>query len=103
MRPSNVGRRSQFGEGIGRGRQAFAGRAAVVIHLADKRVDAVKLQLLAEEGDEGNVQAAAIKVALEVEQEDFEQWRAVVEGRTPAKNPDPVAALLPPADARPTH
>ncbi len=62
----NLGKAS--GEAARRSRAA----RAVVIHLTDQRVYAVKLQFLAEEGDEGDVQAAAIKVALEVEQEDFQ-------------------------------
>src|SRR6202453_1670631 len=82
-----------------RSRQALASRAAVVIHLAYERVQAVELQFLAEESDEGDVEAAAINVALEVEQEDFQQRRAIVEGRTPAKTRDPVEAPVAQADA----
>src|SRR5271155_151307 len=94
-----MARDSQFGEGIGRGRQALAGAAAVLIHLANERVETIELQFFAKEGDEGDVQAAAIEVALEIEQEDFQQRRAVVESRAAAKTRHPVEALITLTDA----
>src|SRR3954467_8831755 len=63
------------------GRQHGAGAGGIVVHLADQGVHSVEFQLLADETDEGAVQRLSVKVALEVEQEDFQQGRAVVEGR----------------------
>ncbi len=53
----------------------------------------VELQLVANVGDERNVELLAVEIALEVEQEDFKQWRAVVERRAPAETCHPVEAL----------
>ena len=65
-----------------------------------QRVDAVEFQLVADEGDEGDVELGAVEVALEVEQEDFEQRRAVVEGRAAAETRDAVEPLRSPRPTR---
>src|SRR5882757_4656239 len=71
---------------------------AVVVHLAHQRVGAVELQLVADEGDEGDVQRRPVKIALEIEQEYFQQRRAIVEGRAAAEACDAIEALGTTAD-----
>ena len=78
----------------GRGRQRRAGAGAVVIHLAHQRIDAVELQFLADEGDEGDIERRSVEIALEIEQEDFKQRRAIVEGRAAAEACDAIEALV---------
>src|SRR5260370_27081151 len=73
------------GKRVRRGGQGRAGFGAVVVHLPDQRIDAVELQFVADEADEGDVEHCAIEIALEVEQEHFEQGRAIVEGRAAAE------------------
>src|SRR5579864_2121090 len=68
-----------------RSSELFAGLAAVVIHLADQGLDRVELQLVADEADEGDIEHLAVEIALEVEQENLQQRRAVVEGRAAAE------------------
>src|SRR5579872_7009785 len=46
---------------IGRRRQAFARKAAIVINLADQRLNRLESHFLAQEGDEGDIQAAPIE------------------------------------------
>ncbi len=70
-------------------------RRAVVVHLRDQRVDAVELRLRPDPADEGDVERLAVEVAREIEQEDFEQRRAVVEGRPAAEARDAVVAPPP--------
>ena len=65
--------------------QNFAGLDAVVLHLGDERLDAVKLLLAADEAVEGDLDLLAVEIAVEVEDEDLEQRRAIVEGRAPAE------------------
>src|SRR5258708_623369 len=62
-----------------------AGPGAVVVHLLHQRIDPVELQLVADEADEGDIERRAIEIAREIEQEHFEQWRAIVEGRAAAE------------------
>src|SRR5882757_2732355 len=79
------------GEGRARG-------GAVVIHLAYQRLNGVEFQLVANETDEGDVEDVAVEVALEIEQEHFEQRRAIVEGRATAVAGDTIDARGPAAD-----
>ena len=79
-------------------RQRGAGPGAVVVHLAHQRLDAVEFQFIADEGDEGDIQRCPVEVALEVEQEHFQQRRAVVEGRAAAETGDAVEQLAVMAD-----
>ena len=62
--------------------------------MPDQRVDAVELQFVTDEADKGDIEGGAIEVALEAEQEHFEQRRAIVEGRTAAEACDGVKTFL---------
>src|SRR5258708_16325849 len=85
-------------ERAGRGGQRGTGAGAVVVHLGYQRVDMIELQFLADEGDEGDIERRPVEVALKIEQEDFQQRRAVVEGRTAAEARDAIQPLSSPAD-----
>src|SRR5215217_4100394 len=91
--PSCSTNRSEPGEGVRCGGQCRARPGAVVIHLAYQRLDGVEFQLVTDETDEGDVEHSAIEVALEVEQEHFEQRRAIVEGRAAAEARNRIEAL----------
>src|SRR5450631_1650794 len=82
----------------GRRRQGGPGAGRVVVHLPHQRVDAVELQFLADEADEGDIECRAIEIAVEVEQEHLQQWRAVVESGTAAETGDAVETRLAAAD-----
>ena len=73
--------------------QRRTGAGAVVIHLPHQGIDGVELQFVADEGDEGDIERRAVKIALEIEQEDLQQRRAIVEGRTATEAGDAVEAL----------
>src|ERR1700692_46765 len=45
----------------------------------------IELQFVADEADEGDIERCAIEIAAEVEQEHFEQRRAIIEGRAAAE------------------
>ena len=94
---------SELRKRVGRGGQLRAGPGAVVVHLPDQRVDAVELQFVADEADKGDIERGAIEVALEVEQEHFQQRRAIVEGRTAAEACDAVKTFLIFSLPRPTR
>jgi len=66
--------------------------------LPHQRVDRVELQFVADEGDEGDIECRSIEIALEIEQEYFQQRRAIVEGRAAAEAGDAIKALGTPAD-----
>src|SRR5579872_5829912 len=95
---NRLARWSKLRKNIGRRRQAFARKAAIVIHLADQRLDRVEFHFLAQEGDEGDIQAAPIEIALEIEQKYLKERRAIVEGRAAAKTGHAVKAPLALAD-----
>src|SRR5439155_19936321 len=78
--------------------QHGAGAGGIVVHLADQGFDAVEFQLLADEADESAVQRLPVEVALEVEKEDFQERRTIVEGRTAAEAGHAVEALGAAAD-----
>src|SRR5207249_4825098 len=67
-----------------------AGAAAVVVHAGDQLVDAGKLHLGADPGNEHHVDGDAVEIVGNVEQVDLKQRSAVVEGRTPAEARHPV-------------
>src|SRR6202165_3856990 len=67
---------------------------AVVLHLAPQRFDAVELQFFPNKGDEGDVERFSIEIALEIEQEELQQRRAIVEGRAAAEAGDAIKAHL---------
>src|SRR5262249_14355465 len=89
---------SELWKRAGCSRKLGAGAGGILVHLLHQRVHAGKFQLLADEADEGDVERLAIKVSLEVEQEDFQEWRAVVEGRATAEARDAVEAFKVTAD-----
>src|SRR6516162_2162329 len=74
---------------------------AVIVHLVDQRLCAVELQFLADEADEGDVEHLAVKIVLEIEQEDFKQRRAIVEGRASSETCYAVDARISPLAADP--
>src|SRR5712692_10163681 len=78
-------RRANMRLSIAASRRRGAGAGAVVIHLAHQLFHAVERQFVADKGDEGDVQRRSIEIALEIEQEDFQQRCAIVEGRAAAK------------------
>ena len=59
----------------------------------------VELLLVADPADQGDVDRLPVEVAVEVEQEHFEQRRAVVERRPAAEIGDAVIAHVADADA----
>src|SRR3954470_4516443 len=79
-------------------RQRGARLRAVGIHVALEVVDGLELLLGTHPGDEGDVDRLAVKLAGEIEQEDFEQRRTIVERRRPPEAAD--TADEPAADAR---
>src|ERR1700674_5113833 len=79
--------------------RASAPRAAVILHLRDDRGRRIEHPLLANPADEGNVDVFAVKIAGKIEQEDFEQYRAGIEHRPPAKTRHAVVAPSAGADA----
>src|SRR3569833_4101548 len=84
---------AEFWKRSGGGFQHGACAQAVVIHLPDQGRDAVEFQLVAQIFDEGDVERLAVEVGVEIEQEDFEQRWAVVEGRPPAIARNPIESL----------
>ena len=66
-------------------RPAGRGRGFVAAHLLDQRLGAVELGFAADPFDEVHLDDLVVQVAGEVEQIDFEERRAVVEGRPSAK------------------
>src|SRR4051794_25094183 len=55
--------------------QHGASPAAVLVHAGHQRVHALEFQLLTDEADEGDVQPRSVLIAVEIEQEHFEQRR----------------------------
>src|SRR5258708_11502932 len=78
--------------------QGRAGHGAGGGHLAYQRLDTLELQLLADECDDSDVQRRSVEIALEIEQENLQQRRAIVEGGTAAETGDAVKTLDPAAD-----
>src|SRR5215468_9471877 len=72
-------------ENVSRAGKHGAGKAAVVVHVADEVGDAVEAQLGSDPADEGDVEGAAVKLLGEIEQVHFEQRRAVPKGRPAAE------------------
>src|SRR5579883_2314010 len=60
--------RSELREGLRRRGQALARKAAVVVHLPHQRLDGSEFHFFAQEGDEGDIQAASIEFAVEIKQ-----------------------------------
>src|SRR5262249_5094756 len=67
-------------------------------HLPDQCVHVRKLQFFANETDESHIESLAVQIALEVEQEDFQERRAIVESRAAAEARDTFEALSSVAD-----
>src|SRR5436305_13621435 len=80
------------------GGRCGAGAVTVVIHLTHQRVRAVEPQFLADKADEGDVQRRSIEIAAEIEQEDFQERRAIVEGRAAPKTRYAIKTLKPAPD-----
>ena len=61
------------------------GNAAILGHAMDQRVDGLELEFRPDPGDHRHIEGAAVKVAREIEQIDFEQHNAGVDtfGRRP--------------------
>ena len=57
----------------------------ILVHALDQGLDAGEFQLLADEADKGHIEGLAIKITVEVKQENLEQRGAIVEGRAPAE------------------
>ena len=70
---------------------ARASRESSSIRL-DEGLDAVELELRPDPVDEGDVHNLAIEIAGKIEQEDFEQHRALVEHRPPSEAGDAIVA-----------
>src|SRR6476469_7006289 len=85
---------SEPGERPGGSSERGAGAGAVLVHARYQRVDIVELQFLADKADEGDVEHRSIEIAAEIEQKNFEQRRAIVEGGAAAEAGDPVEARL---------
>src|SRR4051794_7351483 len=83
---------SQPGECVRTRRQHGAREPRILVHPADESLDAVELELRPDPVDEGDVQDLAIEIAGKIEQEDFEQHRALVEHRPPSKVGDAIIA-----------
>ena len=64
--------------------------AAVAVHGGDQGLDRGELQLRPDPAEEGDRDLLAVEVAGKIEEEDFEERRAVVEGRPPAVARDAV-------------
>src|SRR3569833_3148084 len=92
---------AEFWKCPGGGLKHGACAQAVIVHLPDKRRDAVEFQFITQIFDKGDIERLAIQVGVEIEQEDFKQRRAVVEGRPPAVARDAVEALRVAAAAKP--
>src|SRR5271169_3627619 len=58
----------------------------------------IEFRLFPDEADEGDVEGLAIEVAIEIEQEGFQERRAIVEGRAAAEARDAVDPLAATAD-----
>src|SRR5688572_6530069 len=65
----------------------------ILAHALDQRLGGFETLLAADPADELDLEPAAVEVAREVEQKDFQQRRAVVESRPPAEARDPAADL----------
>ena len=72
--------------------------AGILVHAADQVLGAVEFHFRPDPADEGDVEGRAIKVAGEIEQEDLEQHRAVVERGAPAEARHSVIARAADAD-----
>src|SRR5215470_1102787 len=100
MRTAALARyRSELGKGIARRRQRRAREPRVLVDPAHKVLDAVEFELGPDPIDEGDVDDLAVKITRKIEQEDFEQHRALVEHRPPSEACDAVVAAL--ANAHP--
>src|SRR6185437_9642217 len=89
----------QHRENLAGALERIAGLRAVAHHLALEHIDRFEFLLVADPPDEGDVDRPAIEVAVEVEQEHFQEGRAVVEHRPHAEAGDAIMALAADANA----
>src|SRR6185437_9485030 len=89
----------QHRESLARPLERIAGLRAVGHHLALEHIDRFEFLLVADPADEGDVDRPAIEVAVEVEQEHFQEGRAGVEHRPHAEAGDAVMAFAADCDA----
>src|SRR5215467_61707 len=86
--------RSELGKGIARRCQRRAREPRILVHSAHEVLDAVEFELGPDPIDEGDVDDLAVKITGKIEQEGFEQHRALVEHRPPSEARDAVVAAL---------